>query len=263
LSIKASGLSVPTASFESAAAHPPAPIAEHAASSSSSTGTAPFHANAHALTTAPAVLSSLQQAIRYIASDEKMGNEQSRHRSHGQGHGRDQVTQPTPPKAKAPTEKTQTQTQTQPLPTPSPQTKPVDVPSLPKEESQASRTEAISSVEAPDATLDYPPPQSQFTRPPRLPLPIDETDITPGSPIISPADLAPLDIGDVDGVLPRRTGSVLSHTTAEDDDVGDDFHGPQNVPTVPTLIEWEGPGERIYVTGTFAGWNRKYKLHRK
>jgi hypothetical protein len=259
-------LSVPTASFESAAAHPPAPIAEHAASSSSSsTGTAPFHANAHALTTAPAVLSSLQQAIRYIASDEKMGNEQSRHRSHGQGHGRDQVTQPTPPKAKAPTEKTQTQTQTQtqPLPTPSPQTKPVDVPSLPKEESQASRTEAISSVEAPDATLDYPPPQSQFTRPPRLPLPIDETDITPGSPIISPADLAPLDIGDVDGVLPRRTGSVLSHTTAEDDDVGDDFHGPQNVPTVPTLIEWEGPGERIYVTGTFAGWNRKYKLHRK
>jgi hypothetical protein len=57
---------------------------------------------------------------------------------------------------------------------------------------------------------------------------------------------------------------MLSTTTADDEDLGEEFKGPsQGRPTVPTLVEWEGPGERVYVTGTFAGWNRKYKLHRK
>jgi hypothetical protein len=57
---------------------------------------------------------------------------------------------------------------------------------------------------------------------------------------------------------------MLSTTTADDEDLGEEFKTPgQGRPTVPTLIEWEGPGERVYVTGTFAGWNRKYKLHRK
>jgi hypothetical protein len=56
---------------------------------------------------------------------------------------------------------------------------------------------------------------------------------------------------------------MLSTTTADDEDLGEEFKGPsQGRPTVPTLVEWEGPGERVYVTGTFAGWNRKYKLHR-
>ncbi|KAH7357445.1 5'-AMP-activated protein kinase beta subunit, interation domain-containing protein [Pyrenochaeta sp. MPI-SDFR-AT-0127] len=56
---------------------------------------------------------------------------------------------------------------------------------------------------------------------------------------------------------------MLSTTTADDDDLGDEFKGPNTGrPTVPTLIEWEGPGERVYATGTFAGWNKKYKLHR-
>jgi hypothetical protein len=105
-------------------------------------------------------------------------------------------------------------------------------------------------------------PSSHFSRPPRLPLPIEEEVHTPGSPIISPTDLAsPIDHGEVEGALPRRT-SMLSSTTADDDDLGDEFKVPTpGRPTVPTLIEWEGAGDRVYVTGTFAGWNRKYRLH--
>lgn len=193
------------------------------------------------------------------ASQEKMGNEQSRHKGHHPRDPRDHHTTSTSSKGKtaAASEK----------PSPSPQTKPVDVPALPREDTTASRAEQASSsslgpLSPSQASQDYIPP-SQYSRPPRLPLPIEEEVHTPGSPIISPADLtSPIDIGEVDGVLPRPT-SVLSSTTAEEDDLGDEFQGPQNVPTVPTLIEWEAPGERVYVTGTFAGWNRKYRLHRK
>jgi hypothetical protein len=55
---------------------------------------------------------------------------------------------------------------------------------------------------------------------------------------------------------------MLSSTTVDDDDLGEEFKTPTGRLTVPTLIEWEGPGERVYVTGTFAGWNRKYRLSR-
>lgn len=113
-------------------------------------------------------------------------------------------------------------------------------------------------------TPDYFLPAEPLFRPPRLPLPIEEEVHTPGSPIISPQDAHALDIlgegpeGDV-----RRAASMLSNTTLDEDELGDDLQGPQNVPTVPTLIEWEGPGERVYVTGTFVEWNRKFRLHRK
>lgn len=123
----------------------------------------------------------------------------------------------------------------------------------------------VGSLEPADASQDYIVPSSHFSRPPRLPLPIEEELHTPGSPIISPTDLPPesLDHVDVEGALPRRT-SMLSSTTADDDDLGDEFKVPTpGRPTVPTLIEWEGAGERVYVTGTFAGWNKKYKLHKK
>jgi hypothetical protein len=194
------------------------------------------------------------------ASEEKMGNEQSRHKGHG-ARDTHQQQQLTPPKQPPPSAAV-AQALAQEKPAPSPQTRPVDVPSLPREDTTASRTEQ-SSIDPADASQEYFIPPSQFSRPPRLPLPIEEEVHTPGSPIISPADLAnPAVIGDVDGVLPRRS-SVLSSTTADDDDEPTDYQGPQNVPTVPTVIEWEGPGERIYVTGTFANWDRKYKLHRK
>lgn len=150
--------------------------------------------------------------------------------------------------------------QQQPLRAPSP-TLPVDVPALPREDVQDG---GASSIDPADASQDYLIPSSQFSRPPRLPLPIEEEVHTPGSPIISPEEIwSPVHETDAEGMLPRRS-STLSTTTADDEDLGDEFKAPSTGrPTVPTLIEWEGPGERVYVTGTFAGWNRKYKLHRK
>ncbi|KAF2142950.1 carbohydrate-binding module family 48 protein [Aplosporella prunicola CBS 121167] len=139
---------------------------------------------------------------------------------------------------------------------PSPLSRPVDVPVLRPD---------LSSVDADSSQPDsYHMGAATYNRPPRLPLPIQEEVHTPGSPIISPADLtSPLSPEDVDVVLPRRT-SVLSNTTADEDDVGDESLDADAGlrPAVPTVIEWLGPGEKVYVTGTFAGWNRKYRLHK-
>jgi len=203
-----------------------------------------------------------------------MGNEQSSHKS---GH-KDKEQLP-PPREKTPRDLTPPQRPSttttsfnapiaeavqQPLsepqraPSPSP-TLPVDVPAVLRDE----LPERLSSIDPADASQDY-IPSSQFSRPPRLPLPIEEEVHTPGSPIISAQEIwSPIQESDAEGMLPRRS-SMLSTTTADDDDLGEEFKAPSTGrPTVPTLIEWEGPGERVYVTGTFAGWNRKYKLHRK
>ncbi|KAH7386688.1 5'-AMP-activated protein kinase beta subunit, interation domain-containing protein [Phaeosphaeria sp. MPI-PUGE-AT-0046c] len=103
---------------------------------------------------------------------------------------------------------------------------------------------------------------ANFSRPPRLPLPIEEETHLPGSPILSAQNYSsPIDHDEVEGNLPRHA-SMLSTTTADDEDLGDEFKPATGRPTVPTLIEWEGDGERVYATGTFAGWNRKYRLHR-
>ena len=107
---------------------------------------------------------------------------------------------------------------------------------------------------------------SEYSRAPRLPLPIGEEFYAPGSPILSPEELAgPIEpIGGPDEPIQRRS-SVLSTTTNDTDDYGDDLDTVQSgaLPPVPTLIEWRGPGTKIYVTGTFAGWDRKYRLNRK
>ena len=151
----------------------------------------------------------------------------------------------------------QEQQQQQPPREPSP-TLPVDVPAPPREDA-----DSVSLIDPADASQDYLIPPSQFSRPPRMPLPIEEEVHTPGSPIISPEEIwSPIHENEAEGMLPRRS-SMLSTTTADDEDLGEEFKGPSTGrPTVPTLIEWEGPGERVYVTGTFAGWNRKYRLHR-
>lgn len=243
-------------------------------------------------------LHAIQHSLR-SASEEKMGNEQSRQKgggSHGHGHhhhqlsrdrdrdrdqGQGQGQQVAPPKEKVkayqqqqlqqhlhqqpPAVPPQSQPPSQPhqipqrplQPSPSPQTLPVDVPTAPREDTNATKTDHVSSIGATAASLEYfSPVPSQFSRPPRMPLPIEENVHTPGSPIISPADLKEAD-------LPRPT-SVLSSATAEEDEYEEEYQPPGvgDVATVPTLIEWEGPGDRVYVTGTFAGWNRKFRLHR-
>jgi len=111
-------------------------------------------------------------------------------------------------------------------------------------------------------------PVSNLNFPPRLPLPIQEEVYTPGSPIITPADITSVlnEDGDVDGALVRRT-SLLSHTTADDDEIDDDLqaYGLEGARggTVPTRIEWKQGGDRVYITGTFASWSRKYRMHRE
>ncbi|KZF22665.1 carbohydrate-binding module family 48 protein [Xylona heveae TC161] len=146
---------------------------------------------------------------------------------------------------------------------PSPSSKPMQVPG-----SNDGSRRTDSRREPPRLTEDQDSlPPSQISRPPRLPLPIEEELHTPGSPIISAEDLSSaLDRDAIEGALPRRT-SVLSSTTVDEDDIGDDL---QNYPVdrahsqaIPTLIEWKQGGDKVYVTGTFANWNRKFRLHKE
>ena len=214
----------------------------------------------------PPIASQLVDTLKTSTSsqsDDRMGNEHSKQqKGHDAGARGKDWPPPSPQQAALQSQQQQqlTPPKLKPIPQPSPQTKPVDVPAVPREASQHA-----SSIEPADASHEYSfIPPSQYSRPPRLPLPIEEEEQVPGSPVISPAEVTgPVELGEVDGVLPRRTGSVLSNTTADEEDLVDEFKGPQDEPTVPTVIAWEGPGERVYVTGTFVHWDRKYKLHKK
>ncbi len=108
-------------------------------------------------------------------------------------------------------------------------------------------------------------PESQLNIPPRLPLPIEEIH-TPGSPIITSADLSSaFDGDDLGSTFPRRS-SVLSSTTLDDDELGDELQAyplDGTTKTVPTLVEWKQGGDRVYVTGTFAAWQRKFRLQKE
>ena len=221
----------PSASLESATAHS-STVSQHSRSRSQTTSAA--------LVT-PQLRAHDVPLREKPALEEKMGNDQSREKL---------AREPTPPPAR-----------------PSPLTKPVDVPAPSAESHNRFESAAIGPAVSSQEAYYIPPSQSQYTRPPRLPLPIEEEVHTPGSPIISPADLsAPLDPVDVDSILPRRS-SVLSSTTVDDDDLGDGLLHADEAgarPAVSTLIERTQGGDRVYVTGTFAGnWDRKYRLHKE
>ncbi|GJC93810.1 5'-AMP-activated protein kinase [Colletotrichum higginsianum] len=103
---------------------------------------------------------------------------------------------------------------------------------------------------------------SYLTRPPRMPLPIEEEIHTPGSPIIAPADANDASVAEVetleDGMT--RKSSALSTNTVEEED-GEELIVDKTRPTVPTRLEWRKGGGKIYVTGTIFQWNRKHRLH--
>ncbi|EME81844.1 carbohydrate-binding module family 48 protein [Pseudocercospora fijiensis CIRAD86] len=150
-----------------------------------------------------------------------------------------------------------------------PQSHPVDVP----HHLSSSRDGVAETNEQDDdyiptgySSTPYAVPPSDYTRPPRLPLPIEEEVHTPGSPIITPQDItSPLDSGDIDaGALPRKA-SVLSSTTVDDEDVGDNDAFAQESTLslqlrVPTKLAWYGSGDKVFVTGTFCNWEKKIKL---
>lgn len=107
-------------------------------------------------------------------------------------------------------------------------------------------------------------------RPPRLPLPIAEVQ-TPDSPSLLPVDKGDEDVpifhsDPNDSTLPRRNSMLSVATQEEEEDVGEELQ-PYGVgftgQTVPTTIEWRGPAERVFVTGTFAAWDRKYRLKKR
>ncbi|PWY71585.1 snf1 kinase complex beta-subunit Gal83 [Aspergillus sclerotioniger CBS 115572] len=118
-----------------------------------------------------------------------------------------------------------------------------------------------------------PPPNAYYSasvhlqRPPRMPLPIGDATATPGSPIIGPEDSY---MGSVppDHLLdepndPRH--SNLGGAPVDDDEALDELqpYAPSGVGrAVPTLIEWTAPGDKVYVTGTFVNWEKKFRLHR-
>lgn len=118
---------------------------------------------------------------------------------------------------------------------------------------------------------------SYLTRPPRLPLPIEEEVHTPGSPIVSPTDLGepidavqglPNDIVARDGLEVEeddperldRPPSSLSESSVDDDEEADELLVDKSLPKVPTRLEWLRGGDKVYVTGTIFSWNRKTRL---
>ncbi|KAL2135350.1 hypothetical protein VTI74DRAFT_8876 [Chaetomium olivicolor] len=104
---------------------------------------------------------------------------------------------------------------------------------------------------------------SYLTRPPRLPLPIEEEVHTPGSPIIAPTDVGQ-PIEDVEGLdatgLAHPTATLSDNSVPEEDDT-EELLVDKTRPTVPTRLEWRHGGDKVYVTGTIFQWNRKTRLH--
>jgi hypothetical protein len=219
------------------------------------------HAESHSPSVVANQLQAAQDNFKSTLND-AMGNEQSSQKAQQQREKANSTRDTTPPHLRptSPPGTGQQQPPSEPQRAPEAQARPINVPAAPREEPQGSRPDdPAASIDAASASQqEYIVPSSHFSRPPRLPLPIEEENHQPGSPIIST-----IDHEELEGVLPRHE-SMLSSTTADDEDLGEEFKGPTTGrPTVPTLIEWEGEGERVYVTGTFAGWNRKYKLNRK
>ena len=140
------------------------------------------------------------------------------------------------------------------------------------------------------------PNMSYLTRPPRLPIPIEEDLKTPGSPIAGPMrslaipdeDLESGIGGGVDGgdvLTDFGPASGLSSSSAmanyDDDYVAHDEHDEHmalmvddatepkpsdwaavigDKKTVPTRIEWLGGGDKVWVTGSIFRWKKKKRL---
>ncbi|KAH8725980.1 hypothetical protein GQ44DRAFT_706234 [Phaeosphaeriaceae sp. PMI808] len=268
--------SIPTLSTAKSQAAPPSASFEHAESSHYPTSIRPrSHGRAQSVANSAAIANNLratQDSYSFRPSSQShdftMGNEQSK------GQAKDKAkyvtppnttSTPTPPPLEQKAQPTPPPQQRQQQPTPPLQSLPVHVPGSSRDITPPSHAiDAIDPVSA--SQQEYIIPASQFSRPPRLPLPIEEETHLPGSPILASQDYSNEAIyhDELGGPLPRPISiSMLSDKTMDEDDLGEEFKGPSTGrPTVPTLLEWEGEGERVYVTGTFAGWNKKYRLHK-
>lgn len=131
----------------------------------------------------------------------------------------------------------------------------------------AARNDATVAPSGPPLNTYY-SASTHLQRPPRMPLPIGDATATPGSPIIGPEDSH---IGFVSGdrslgKQASQDNAGITNTAIDDEETLDELepYTPSGVGrAVPTCIEWNGPGEKVYVTGTFVNWEKKYRLHRK
>ncbi len=173
-----------------------------------------------------------------------MGNAESKHRPPSRSH-----TLPPPP----------SETQS-----PSPNSQPVDVPA-PLSYQDGPNGQDVYEDNIMNSPM-FGGPASNFSRPPRLPLPIDR-DPEPISPIATPTDgTTPMETAD-EVSLTHRPASMLSSTTLDDDEGIADIEtftlesDPSNQKVLTTL-EWRGVGKTVYVTGTFAKWEKKFRMQK-
>lgn len=140
-------------------------------------------------------------------------------------------------------------------------TKPVDVPvessPLGRSHPSAHASHTDSFLMSTNSITDM-----YLTRPPRLPLPIEEEVHTPGSPIIAPQegqlDLD-LDLEESFEGITRKSSGLSANTVDDDDD--EELRVDKTRSVVPTRLEWKRGGDKVYVTGTIFQWNRKQRLH--
>ncbi|TKA79998.1 hypothetical protein B0A55_02089 [Friedmanniomyces simplex] len=234
--------------------YPPAPTATLLPTApSTATSTSNVHVTQSAASSHHPRVRSTTSAAPRLKAEESTSSQKSDISAMGQSESREQGRPPSrsqtlPPPA----------TESQ-RPAPSPSSRPVDVPHAGEEYNEQ---DVFQPSGVPEESAFGIGASTRYDRPPRLPLPIEEELHTPGSPILSAIDL-PLTHTDSDGVIPRRT-SVLSSTTVDDDEIGDDMFANEAqslAPTVPTLISWRGDSDKVYVTGTFVNWERKIKLN--
>jgi hypothetical protein len=115
---------------------------------------------------------------------------------------------------------------------------------------------AVSPSRARDGIFDD-APLRRFPSPPAVPQPqIGRPGPSAGGDHALPhfADIrAPP--GDV---MPRRRGSLESTTTVDEDEPA-----ATDSRTIPTLVTWPHEGNKVYLTGTFCSWSKRFKLQRR
>lgn len=241
---------------------------EHAQATVTSASPHRAHSRPRSITLAnPTKILPLEAAVAagsHRSDNGIMGNEASKHaRTSSRSATVDPATlnpRPTntpPPHALAPEP---------PVAAPSPAAQPVDVPFSAARQEQLDAETDTAPVTVSSSPYGLPP--ANYSRPPRLPLPIEEEIYTPGSPIITPQEVSDsLNAQDdiIGGPLASR-GSVLSSNADEDEDGDNDTFFAETSQSlqvrIPTKLEWNNPGEKVFVTGTFCDWDKKIKLHR-
>ncbi|KAJ5822788.1 Immunoglobulin E-set [Penicillium robsamsonii] len=108
---------------------------------------------------------------------------------------------------------------------------------------------------------------AHLQRPPRLPLPIGDANTTPGSPVAGPED-SHIQSLPANGLLDEQMDpntAASGHTTIDEEELLDELQ-PFTISgagkAVPVVIEWTAPAQKVYVTGTFVNWEKKFRLHK-